>query len=121
MNVGHGSDGLPYSFEREILDVISDKWAMLLVNDLGTGTKRFSELEATMNGVSHKMLTQTLRQLERHGIVTRYVHPTVPPRVDYSLTRTGLDLLQTIHGLCGWSRRNREHIEAARAEFDHRD
>jgi DNA-binding HxlR family transcriptional regulator len=114
-----GAPTLPYSFEREILDLISDKWAMLIVNDLGASPKRFTQLRTGMAGISHKMLTQTLRGLERYGIVQRYVHATVPPRVDYSLTQSGLDLLETIHGLCGWSRRNRERIEAARDEFDH--
>ena|SRR5690349_5427460 len=111
---------LPYSFEREILDLVSDKWAMLILNDLGPGPRRFTQLQNGLDGISHKMLTQTLRGLERYGIVQRYVHAIVPPRVDYSLTESGLDLLETINGLCGWSRRNRTRVEAARDEYDRR-
>ncbi|MGC7099583.1 winged helix-turn-helix transcriptional regulator [Amycolatopsis lurida] len=83
----------------------------------GEGTLRFNELHAAAEGISHKMLTQTLRGLERDGVVRRRVHPTVPPRVDYSLTEAGQALRGTINGLCGWTRRYLEQIEAVRARF----
>jgi DNA-binding HxlR family transcriptional regulator len=78
------SEQRPWDLEREILDLIADKWAMLIVNCLGRGTMRFTQLEAEVAGISHKMLAQTLRGLERNGIVERYAHATVPPRVDYN-------------------------------------
>jgi DNA-binding HxlR family transcriptional regulator len=107
----------PWQLEREILDLIADKWAMLIVNALGEGTMRFTALKVAVPGISHKMLAQTLRGLERNGIVTRCVYATVPPRVDYSLTETGTDLLDTAKRICAWTSRHRATIERARAEF----
>jgi DNA-binding HxlR family transcriptional regulator len=78
---------------RQALDRIADKWTALIVGCLSTGTKRFSELRSAIDGVSEKMLTQTLRSLERDGLVTRTAHPTVPPKVEYSLTDLGLTLI----------------------------
>ncbi|QFU90596.1 helix-turn-helix domain-containing protein [Amycolatopsis sp. YIM 10] len=101
----------------EIFHGVSGKWALPVMNLLGEGTLRFNELHAAAEGISHKMLTQTLRGLERDGVVRRLVHPTVPPRVDYSLTEAGQALRGTINGLCGWTRRYLEQIEAARTRF----
>ncbi len=112
-------DGMePWGLEREVLDLIADKWAMLIVNSLGAGTLRFTQLEAAVAGISHKMLAQTLRGLERNGIVQRVAHPTVPPRVDYTLTQSGRELLEVAVRICDWTRHNRERIEEARAAFD---
>ncbi|MBN6039460.1 helix-turn-helix domain-containing protein [Amycolatopsis sp. 195334CR] len=101
----------------EIFHGVSGKWALPVMNLLGERTLRFSEVHTAIEGVSHKMLTQTLRGLERDGVVHRRVHPTVPPRVEYSLTEAGQALRGTINGLCGWTRRYLEQIEAARARF----
>jgi DNA-binding HxlR family transcriptional regulator len=104
--------------EREIFDRIANKWALLIVNALGGGTLRFTELRTAVQGISHKMLTQTLRGLERDGLLDRYVHPTVPPRVDYTLTDLGHELRARITGLCAWTRGNTTRIQAARLRFD---
>jgi DNA-binding HxlR family transcriptional regulator len=112
------SEQRPWDLEREILDLIADKWAMLIVNCLGRGTMRFTQLKAEVAGISHKMLAQTLRGLERNGIVERFAHATVPPRVDYSLTPPGRELLEVAIQICGWTRRNREDIERARIAFE---
>ncbi|MGW0955588.1 winged helix-turn-helix transcriptional regulator [Streptomyces sp. NPDC001212] len=81
-------------------------------------TLRFTELHARIEGVSHKMLTQTLRHLERDGLVDRTVHPQVPPRVDYRLTETGQASRAIVNGMCGWPRTYLDHIETARRRFD---
>jgi len=112
------SERQPWGLEREVLDLIADKWAMLIVNCLGQGTMRFTQLEAAVAGISHKMLSQTLRGLVRYGIVMRYAHATVPPRVDYTLTQSGQDLLKVAIEICEWTRRNRTSVEQARGSFD---
>jgi DNA-binding HxlR family transcriptional regulator len=85
---------------------------------LGGGPKRFNELRKALGSISQRMLTLTLRALERDGLVTRTVFPTVPPRVDYELTRLGRSLLEPVNGLSAWARANRTAMEAARARFD---
>ena len=112
------SEKRPWDLEREILDLIADKWAMLIVNCLGQGVMRFTQLKVEVPGISHKMLAQTLRGLERNGIVERYAHATVPPRVDYALTPPGRELLEVAIQICGWTRRNRENVEKARITFE---
>ncbi|MBP2055697.1 DNA-binding HxlR family transcriptional regulator [Streptomyces griseochromogenes] len=97
---------------------IANKWALLIIETLGTETLRFGQIKARINGVSHKMLAQTLRNLERDGIVDRTPYATVPPRVDYGLTEAGRELQQTVHGICHWTRSHLDHIEAARQRFD---
>jgi DNA-binding HxlR family transcriptional regulator len=94
------------------------QWALLIVNALGGGTLRFTELRTAVSGISHKMLTQTLRGLERDGLLDRHIHPTVPPRVDYTLTDMGHELRDKITGLCAWTRGNTSRIQAARQRFD---
>ncbi|MFF7559720.1 winged helix-turn-helix transcriptional regulator [Streptomyces pseudovenezuelae] len=106
------------SLAREIFSDVANKWAFLIIEALGEGTLRFSELRDEVEGVSHKMLTQNLRMLERYGLVKREVHPTVPPRVEYTLTEPGLALRATVDGMCGWTHQYLGHIEAARRRFD---
>jgi DNA-binding HxlR family transcriptional regulator len=106
------------SLAREIFSDVANKWALLIINVLGEQTLRFGELHAEVGGISHKMLTQTLRVLERDGLVERTVHPTVPPRVDYVLTEPGQALRAMVNGMCGWTRRHLSHIEEARRRFD---
>jgi DNA-binding HxlR family transcriptional regulator len=102
----------------EILARIGDKWTVLVVEMLGDGPHRFSELRRMIGSISQKMLTTTLRGLERDGFVTRTVYPTIPPRVDYELTELGRELLVPVRALGEWARENRERIAKARDEFD---
>jgi DNA-binding HxlR family transcriptional regulator len=104
----------------EILARVGDKWTVLVVSLLGGGPMRFSELRRTIDGISQKMLTTTLRGLERDGFCTRKVFPTVPPRVEYELTELGRDLLVPVKALAAWAVANRERVDAARRRFDAR-
>ncbi|MGI5271436.1 winged helix-turn-helix transcriptional regulator [Nonomuraea sp. CA-218870] len=106
------------SLAREIFSDIANKWALLIIETLGEGTLRFSVLRDRIEGISHKMLTQNLRMLERNGLVERTVHPTVPPRVEYTLTEPGLALRETIDGMCAWTQRFLGDIEHSRRRFD---
>jgi DNA-binding HxlR family transcriptional regulator len=99
---------------------IGDKWAIFVVDRLGEGPRRFSELHRGIEGITGRMLTVTLRGLERDGIVTRTVHASVPPRVDYELTLLGRTLLETIGQLVSWADEHLGEIEAARADYDAR-
>jgi len=103
---------------RDLLDRIGDKWSLLVVELLGEGTRRFTELKRDIDGISQRMLTRTLRQLERDGLVTRTVHAVVPPRVDYELTPLGATLLVAVQPLVAWARANRDEIATARARYD---
>jgi DNA-binding HxlR family transcriptional regulator len=105
----------------EILSRVGDKWSVLVVSLLGTGPMRFSQLRRSVDGISQKMLTTTLRNLERDGFCTRTVFATVPPRVDYELTALGRDLLVPVKALGDWAVANRERIDAARRRFDDRN
>ena len=102
----------------DILQRIGDKWTVLVVGKLGAGPLRFNELRMAVGGISQKMLTTTLRGLERDGFVTRTIYPTIPPRVDYELTDLGCELLKPLTVLGDWARRNTERVNAARARFD---
>jgi DNA-binding HxlR family transcriptional regulator len=104
----------------DILDRIGDKWSVGVIRHLGVGKMRFTALRKALEGVSQKMLTTTLRALERDGYLTRTVFPTVPPRVEYELTDLGQDLLIPVAALGQWAQKNRERVEAARAAFDRR-
>ena len=106
------------SLAREIFSDVANKWAFLIIETLGDRTLRFSELRDAVEGISHKMLTQNLRMLERNGLVEREVHPTVPPRVEYTLTEPGQALRETVNGMCDWTHRYLGHIEASRQRFD---
>lgn len=101
-----------------VLQRIGDKWTILVVQRLGAGPKRFNELRTEVGGISQKMLTTTLRSLERDGFVTRTVFPTIPPRVDYELTDLGRELLVPVNALGEWARANISRINAAREKFD---
>ena len=102
----------------EVLARVGDKWTVLVVSTLGDGPKRFNELRKGLGSISQRMLTLTLRGLERDGLVTRTVFPTVPPRVQYELTRLGRSLLDPVSELGLWARKNRAAIQAARSRFD---
>ncbi|MEO3848961.1 helix-turn-helix domain-containing protein [Streptomyces sp. B8F3] len=106
------------SLAREIFSDVANKWALLIIEALGERTLRFSELRKEVEGVSHKMLTQNLRTLERDGLVDRRVYPTVPPRVEYTLTEPGRALRATVDAMCGWTQQYLGHIEDARSRFD---
>ena len=105
---------------REVLDRVGDKWSVLIVELLGDGPMRFSELRRSVEGISQRMLTLTLRGLERDGLIVRTVFPEIPPRVEYELTRLGKTLLEPIQGLAEWAERHRTSIQDARAKFDSR-
>jgi DNA-binding HxlR family transcriptional regulator len=105
---------------RHLLDRIGDKWSLLVIALLGRGTRRFSELRREIDEISQRMLTLTLRHLERDGLVERTVYPVVPPRVEYRLTPLGATLLETIQALVTWTVEHREEIASARAAYDAR-
>jgi len=102
----------------EILARIGDKWSVLIVMRLTDGPKRFSKLRDQIGGISHKMLSTTLRGLERDGLVTRTVHPTIPPQVEYSLTKLGRELTVPVTALGEWAIRNQDQILDSRVKFD---
>ncbi|MBB4917074.1 winged helix-turn-helix transcriptional regulator [Streptosporangium saharense] len=105
---------------RELLDAISDKWVSLVLNALSDGPKRYSDLGRIIAGVSQKMLTQTLRSLERDGLVSRSVTPSVPVRVDYALTDLGRDLQLLMLAIKSWAEGNIEQVRVARETYDAR-
>ena len=105
-------------FVTTVLARIGDKWAVLLVRLLGAGPMRFSELQRRIDGISQRMLTLTLRGLERDGLVSRTIYPTAPPRVDYELTPLGQSLLAPVKALGDWAFAHQAEIEGARARFD---
>ena len=101
-----------------LLQRIGDKWTVLVVRQLGDGPRRFSEIKRGLGSISQKMLTTTLRGLERDGFVSRTVFPTVPPRVDYELTTLGHDLLAPVRTMAEWALKNAERVERAQTKFD---
>lgn len=103
---------------RDLLDRLGDKWSLLVVELLDHSTRRFSELQHQIEGISQRMLTLTLRQLERDGLVRRTVYPVVPPRVEYALTPLGETLLEAIQPLVRWARAHRDEVAGARTAFD---
>src|SRR5580658_998521 len=102
---------------RDVLNRVGDKWSVQIVGRLGEGRQRFSDLRRSIEGISQRMLTLTLRGLERDGLVARTVYPTIPPRVEYELTELGLTLLVPIQGLAEWADSNRTRIQSARDRF----
>ena len=102
----------------EVLSRVGDKWTILVVSELGNGPRRFNEMRRALGSISQRMLTLTLRGLERDGLVTRTVFATVPPRVDYELTKLGRSLLEPVSGIGLWARQNRAAIQEARHRFD---
>jgi len=105
---------------RGVLDRVGDKWSVHVIHLLGSGARRFSDLRRSIDGISQRMLTVTLRGLERDGLVTRTVYPVVPPRVDYALTPLGETLLQTVCDLVHWAEQHTDEIDAARERYDGR-
>lgn len=103
---------------RVVLDRIGDRWTVLIVGALDAGTMRFSELRDAVGGITPKVLTQTLRALERDGFLTRTVHPEVPPRVEYTLTDLGRSLTQPISTIATWAAQHGETVLAKRTEHD---
>ena len=104
-----------------ILARVGDKWSVFVIVTLGDGPKRFNELKRMINGISQRMLTLTLRGLERDGLVTRTIFPTIPPRVDYELTDLGRGLRKPVEALGKWASEHQAQIEAARTRFDQRN
>lgn len=104
---------------RQVVGRIGDKWSLLVLYALSPGTLRFSQLRTRIEGVSQKMLTQTLRALERDGLVSRQIYATVPPKVEYSLTPLGASLSDTLAAIRGWAYEYMDEITAARDRFDH--
>ncbi|RGA02884.1 transcriptional regulator [Microbispora triticiradicis] len=105
---------------RQLLDALSDKWVSLVLTALARGSLRYSELARTIAGVSQKMLTQTLRTMERDGLVSRTVTPSVPVRVDYRLTPLGENLMPLMEAIKNWAEIHMEDVEAAREAYDRR-
>lgn len=103
---------------RQVLDLIANKWTAIIIYCLSQGKKRYSELQRQIDGISQKMLTQTLRSLERNGIVARQVYALVPPMVEYSLTPLGETLIEPLCKLCDWAETHIQEVEAARSHYD---
>ncbi|MEJ0098130.1 MAG: helix-turn-helix domain-containing protein [Bauldia sp.] len=101
-----------------ILSRVGDKWTVLVVRQLGAGPKRFSEIRRALGSISQKMLTTTLRGLERDGFISRTVYPSVPPKVEYELTALGVDLLKPVGALGEWALQNAERVEGAQRRYD---
>ena len=128
MSLGHtsGTEAVHHPLQSgcarvgPVLARLGDKWTVLVVMLLGEGPRRFSEMKRAVDGISQRMLTLTLRNLERDGMVTRTVTPTIPPRVDYALTDLGRSLRGPLFGLGEWVGTHLDEIEAARAAFDER-
>ncbi len=109
-------DAHPYL--RQALELIADKWVVAVLFILSQGTRRYGELHREIGAISQRMLTHTLRDLERNGLVQRKVYPVVPPMVEYSLTPLGEKLNQVLKSLCDWSIENCDAVEEARARYD---
>jgi DNA-binding HxlR family transcriptional regulator len=105
---------------RRVLDLIANRWAVLVIYALSEGTKRHNRLQREVEGISQKMLTKTLRSLERDGLIRREVYPVVPPKVEYSLTPLGETLIGILTELCKWAEEHIEEVDAARADYDSR-
>ncbi|MFI6736103.1 winged helix-turn-helix transcriptional regulator [Nonomuraea sp. NPDC050451] len=103
---------------RKLLDTLSDKWVTLLLTALSEGPRRYSDLSRRVAGVSQKMLTQTLRGLERDGLISRTLTPSVPVRVDYALTPLGESLMPLVAAIKSWAETHMEDVEAARDRYD---
>ncbi|MCU1277806.1 MAG: putative transcriptional regulator [bacterium] len=118
MSPGHRPVRPHQCLAREILDRVGDKWSVYIVAMLGDGPLRFSELRRKIEGISQRMLTLTLRGLERDGLVTRTVYPTVPPSVEYALTTLGKTLIAPVMTLVAWAEKNKRRIQDSRDRFD---
>jgi DNA-binding HxlR family transcriptional regulator len=105
---------------RAVLDVIANKWVCLVIGALSPGTMRFGELRRRLDGITQKMLTRTLRELERDGLVDRAVYPSIPPRVEYSLTEVGRSVVSLMDAIREWSETHIDDIQEARVRYDER-
>jgi DNA-binding HxlR family transcriptional regulator len=103
---------------RQTLELVADKWVVAVLYVLSGGTKRYGELQREIGDISQRMLTRTLRDLERNGLVQRKVYPVVPPMVEYSLTPLGETMNGVLKSVCDWSTQNFDAVEAARIEYD---
>jgi DNA-binding HxlR family transcriptional regulator len=118
---GQPADPRVEALVHEVIGRVADKWTMLILEVLAEhGEQRFTRVGELVGGISQKMLTQTLRQMERDGLVIRTIHPVIPPKVEYRLTDLGLTLAEAFCGVWGWAEKNIERIETARAAFDRR-
>jgi DNA-binding HxlR family transcriptional regulator len=117
----HAHEGADCRAVASVLARVGDKWSVLLIMMLGDGPKRFNELKRMIGGISQRMLTLTLRGLERDGLITRTVFPTIPPRVDYELTDLGRGLSKPVQALGQWAFEHKQQIEGARTKFDDRN
>ena len=106
----------PRCLSRLVLDRIASKWTALIIHVLSDGTHRYAELQREIGGISQKMLTQTLRNLERDGLVRRTIYPVIPPRVEYALTSLGRTLIEPLQAICKWSEKHLSELEANRAK-----
>ncbi|GLZ02795.1 transcriptional regulator [Actinomadura sp. NBRC 104412] len=106
---------------REVLERVGDKWSLHVISVLNERTMRFGELRRSVDGISQRMLTVTLRSLERDGIVHRTLYPEIPPRVEYGLTALGKTLLEAVSTFIQWAETHVDEIDAARAEYDARN
>ncbi len=105
-------------FIREVLDRIGDKWSVLVISTLAGGPLRYSDLQASIPGISQRMLTVTLKALERDGLLSRASYPEIPPRVEYELTALGRSLLDAVMALAGWAATHHEEVAASRARHE---
>ena len=106
------------SKSRKVLELITDRWPVLIVFVLGQGIRRYGQLQREVGGISQKVLTRTLRNLERDGLVSRRVYNVVPPKVEYSLTPLGETLIEIFTALCDWAEEHIDKVEEARARYD---
>ncbi len=120
MTSAEPGDGAAACRAHEVLARVGDKWSVSVIHQLGVGTKRFTDLKQGIDGISQRMLTVTLRGLERDGLVERTQHAVIPPRVDYRLTPMGQTLLRTVCSLVSWTDEHLDAIDAARAAYDER-
>ncbi|BAZ40244.1 transcriptional regulator, HxlR family protein [Calothrix sp. NIES-4101] len=107
-----------HPFLRQTLELVADKWVVAVLYILSGGTKRYGELQREIGDISQRMLTKSLRDLERNGLVNRKVYPVVPPMVEYSLTPLGESLNGVLKSLCDWSNQNFDEVEVAREQYD---
>jgi DNA-binding HxlR family transcriptional regulator len=117
----HAHEGTECRAVASVFARVGDKWSIFVIMLLGGGPRRFNEIKRMVGGISQRMLTLTLRGLERDGLVTRTVFPTIPPRVDYELTDLGRGLWKPVEALGAWAHQHQPEIESARARFDERN
>jgi DNA-binding HxlR family transcriptional regulator len=110
-----------YPYLRQTLDLVADKWIVAVLYVLSHGTKRYGELQREIGDISQRMLTRTLRDLERNGLIDRKVYPVIPPMVEYSLTPLGHTLSEVLKSLCEWATNHFQEVEFARHRYDHAD